>query len=71
MNGDVPKRRAGRPQKPADQLARCMILSVNVREDLGLAIRADAERRGVSYSQLIRTYVVNGMAAQVEQEHAA
>jgi ribosome-binding protein aMBF1 (putative translation factor) len=71
MSNETPKRRPGRPRLSGDQRARVMTVSAVVREDYGLAIYAEAERRGWTYSQLVRSFIDSGMAALSEQQKAA
>jgi hypothetical protein len=70
MSDETPKRGPGRPRLPEDQRARVMVLSASVREDYGLVVRAEAARRGLTYSQLIRSFIDSGMATLAEQKAA-
>jgi hypothetical protein len=70
MSDEPPKRGPGRPRLPEDQRARVTTLSASVREDYGQAIRAEAARRGVSNSQLVRSFIDAGMGALSEEQAA-
>lgn len=67
---DETKPRRGRPPLPPHERARFAPLATYVTEELVAAVKAEADRRGVPYSRLIKSFIVSGMAALGEQRAA-
>jgi hypothetical protein len=70
MTDEPPKRGRGRPRLPEGQHKRLLQLSTTVSEDYGLKVRIEANRRGLTYSQLVRAFVEAGMVVLSEQRAA-
>jgi hypothetical protein len=67
---DETKPRRGRPPIPPEQRKRLVILATVVLEDFGVKVRAEADKRGLTYSNFLRPFIEAGMAALSEQEAA-
>jgi hypothetical protein len=65
---NIPKR--GRPALPPHLRKRNVSLLAVVPEEVALKVRAEADRRGCSYSHLVKSFIDSGMAALAEQQAA-
>jgi hypothetical protein len=66
LSANVPKR-TGRPRLPEHLKKRHMVLAICVSENIGLRIKAEAERRAVSYGSLLKPLfeeLVSGLDSQ-------
>jgi hypothetical protein len=64
------KPKLGRPALPPHLRKQHVKLFAIVSPDFASKVQAEAERRGCSYSHLVRTFVSAGMAAIAEQRAA-
>ena len=69
LSANAPKR-IGRPPMPEHLKKRHMILAVCVSEDLGLRIKAEADRRDVSFGSLLKPLFVE-FASSIDSQQAA
>jgi hypothetical protein len=67
---EVRNRKLGRPPLPVELRKRHIVLSINIREEEGLRLRAEAESRGKTYSGFLKTLVDIGLASLAAQEAA-
>jgi hypothetical protein len=70
-DGNKPKlSKRGRPTLPPHQRKQHDTLFAVVSPEVGSRVRAEADRRGLSYSQLVGAFIDSGMAELAEQQAA-
>jgi hypothetical protein len=67
---DESKPKRGRPALPSHMRKQHDKVVAVVSREVASKVRAEADRRGCSYSELVRSFVDNGLAALAEQQAA-
>jgi hypothetical protein len=64
---DETKTKRGRPRLPDDLRRRHVNIAAVLPEEFARQVQAEADKRGLSYSRLIRGFIDSGMAALASQ----